>query len=170
MKKNERGFSIVEMMMTIALGAIIAYMISNVMRLGNDHSQVMGTRLTIQDSARQGLTRMLQEIRETAPTHITWTANNLIFQIPTAVSSSGVITWSGNIQYALGGIGGQQLIRTDPIGTKAVIANDVQQIIFTGNSAANPTLMTVQLNVLRSTIQGRNYLNSLTGQAEVRNA
>ena len=165
----QSGFSLVELMITVALAALISYGIASILRVGNIQAGVIGTQATLQESARDGLVRMVQEIRESAPSRITVNPNQVSFEIPESFDGTGNIVWSGAIVYALGGLNNAQLLRTDADGTVSVIANNVQNITFTANSASNPTLITIQLDLLRQTIQGRPYTATLRGEAQMRN-
>jgi prepilin-type N-terminal cleavage/methylation domain-containing protein len=170
-KNSERGFSLVELMLVAAISSIAALMIFGMFVAGGSHAHIMDTQMATQDSARIGLQKMLQEVRETAPSHVVnLSTSALVFQIPTAVDANGNMTWSGNIQYTLGGVNNRQLLRTDASGTVSVMANDVYSLSFTGNTPLNPSLITVQVEVRDSSIEGRGLKNLITGQAEVRNA
>lgn len=166
---NQKGFTLLEMMIVVVIASIMAYMIGSVFRSGSRQASAINTTMTVQEAAQRGISRMIEEIRETSPTRITVANNSLTFQIPTAVDDTGAITWSGNIQYSIGGLNNTQLLRLDGNGNVAVIANDVLQAVFTANVVTAPTLITIRLDTQRQTVEGRPYIKTLTGQAEVRN-
>jgi len=148
------------------------------MRTGQEQTQSAQTRMTVYDGAREGLYKVIQEIRSTAPDRISITNNGARIQIDVPDPSNPTngdftINWNSaaQITYSLGGANGTQLIRTQPDGSTSVIANDVVALNFTGN-AANPSVVTVSLSVQRALVNGRLIPQTplqLTGQAEVRN-
>ena len=177
MKKNEKGFSLLEMMMVVALSSVLFYALAATMRQGGEQLDSAGVRMNIQESAREGLYKMIQEIRQSAPTRITISGNTIQFRVPdpaNSVTATYAPNWaaSRNISYALGGTNNRQLLRTDvATGQTRVAANDVTALTFTGNSAA-PTLVTVTMSVQRTLTNGKVVPNpalQLTAQARVRN-
>lgn len=179
MKPNERGFTLMELMMAIALSSILFYALSATLRGGNEQLDSAGLRMNIQESAREGLYRMIQEIRQSSPTRITLGAggNSIQFRVPDPANSTNADytpNWgsSRNISYTLGGINNRQVIRTDAATAQTqVVANDVVTLNFTGNGAA-PTLVTATMSVQRTLSNGKVVPNpalQLTAQAKVRN-
>ena len=179
-KQNEKGFSLIELMMVIAVSSIIMYALATTMLKGNEQIDSTALRMDIQESAREGLYKMTQEIRQSAPTRvvIAGTGNSVQLSVPdpaNPVLADYTVNWAGSrsISYALGGVNNRQLIRTD-LGTNQarVVANDVTAVNFAGNSA-NPTLVTITISVQRTMINGKVIPVTplqLVAQAEVRNA
>ncbi len=179
MKLNEKGYTLMEMMMTLVVSSVLFYGLANSMQVGTQQLDTAGLRMDIQESAREGLYRMIQEIRQSAPTRITIGQGGATLQIRVPDPANPVLAdftpnWAGsrNITYALGG-NGNQIIRTDVTsGQTRVVANDVTSVTFTGNMA-NPTLVTVTVRVQRALPNGNLVPVTpmqLSGQAEVRNA
>lgn len=176
--KSRKGFTLLEMMIVMAISSMIAYSIFAVMRAGQEQAQSANTRMTIYDGAREGLYKMVQEIRMSAPGRIAIlnAGSRIQFSVPNPASPTNAdytINWNGSsmITYSLGGTNGRQVLRTDPNGNVAVIANDVVALNFTGN-AAQPSVVTVSLSVQRTLTNGRVIPAAalqVTGQAEVRN-
>lgn len=177
--KGQRGFSVIELMVSVAVSAMIAYAIFAVMRAGQEQVQQTQLKMFIQDSAREGLYKMTQEIRLSAPDRIDILngGNQIQFSVPDPgdpTNSDFSINWDDahQIQYALGGINGTQLIRTDiSTGLASVIANDVTDIDFAGNGT-DPDTVTITVSVQRRLTNNRlvpaNPLQ-MTAQAEIRN-
>lgn len=175
---QQRGFTLVELMISMVTASVIAYSIFVAMRLGTEQINTAGVKMTIQDSAREGLYRMTQEIRESAPNLITIGSggSSITFNVPdpsNPVTGGFAINWPGHqIQYALGGINNAQIIRTNLTTNQTkVIANDVTALSFTGNVAA-PTVVTVAMSVQKTLESGRVVPATalqLTGQAKIRN-
>ncbi len=176
---NQKGFTLTEMMASLGISTIIVYSIFTVIRVTGDQIDTTGLKMTIQSSARDGLYRMTQEIRESAPSKITvgtgGTSVTFYVPKPTApVTSSYDIDWTNayQIKYALGGTGNKQIIRTNlTTNQTTVVANDVTALTFTGNTS-QPTDVTVAMSVQRALVNGRNVpatAMQMTGQAKVRN-
>ena len=179
--RKQRGFTFVEMMVTIAISSMITYAIFAVLRLGDVHSQTAQLRMTIQDSAREGLYKMVQEIRQSAPSRIAIAGgannNTIQFNIPNPVNPVAAdfsVNWAGSnlIRYALGGTNNRQIIRTNlTTGQTSVMANDVATLTITGNNP-QPTVVTVTVGVQRTLVNNRVVPAvplQMTAQAEVRN-
>lgn len=171
---REKGFTLVETMVVASISVLVFYAIFIMLRTGSIQANVIGTKLTIEDSAREGLNRMLQEIRETAPARIAIGTNQISFDLAAGTAANGSVVWGDRVTYILGGLNNSQLLRRQASGNGAaaqtVVANNVQSVRFTPNNATRPTLITVQLNVQRQTTQGRLYTDTLSGRGKVRNA
>lgn len=175
---GKAGFTVLELLITTSLSSVVLGTLFLAMQTGQIQLESSDARMTMQDSAREGIHKMVQEIRQSAPTRITITNGSAIqFTIPdaaTPLNSSYSVNWSNGdvIQYALGGTNNQQVIRTNSsAGTTKVIANDVTALSFVGNSGS-PTVVTITMSVQRTLKNGRLLPAAalqLTGQAEVRN-
>lgn len=167
-----------ELMISIAASTIIAYVIFVTIRATQDQLNTASVSMTMQTSAREGLYRMIQEIRESAPSRIVITPDGatIDFNVPdpsAPITAGYAVNWPGHtIQYTRGGTNNSQIIRTNATtGQTSVVANDVTGIIFTGNTA-EPTVVTVAIDIQRSLPNGRQIPitpMTLTGQARIRN-
>lgn len=168
-----RGFSLIEMMVVSVLAGMIFYGIFMLLRVGSQEANTINTRMTIQDSAREGLAKMLEELRETTPTRVFTSANFIMLYIPQGVDQNGQITWSSPIHYYVGGSDGKQLIRQTSLSggslVSKVVANDIKRMTIETNKTPNPSLVTVQLDFERQTVEGRLYTETLIGQGKARN-
>lgn len=176
----EAGFTLIEVMIVVAISTMIAYTIFVALLAGENHANTAQIRMTIQDSAREGLYRMIQEIRQSAPDRITLGADNnsIQFQIPdpdNSLKDDYTVNWNGayTIQYALGGLNNRQIVRNNmTTGQTTIVANDVTDVAFTG-VGTNPRVITVTMSVQRALTNGRLIPEQplqMTAQAEVRNA
>ena len=175
---NEKGLTLVELMVAIGVSMIIAYTIFVAMRTAQAQLDSGNVRMTIETSAREGLYRMVQEIRESAPTKISITnsGGTITFNVPnpsSPVTSGYAVSWPGHsISYARGGTNSAQIIRTNSTtGQTSVLANDVTALTFTGNTAS-PSVVTIAMSVQRNLVNGRSIpasAISITGQAKIRN-
>lgn len=165
------------MMISVACSSIIAYVIFMAIRTAQTQMSTATVSMAIQSSGREGLYRMLQEIRESAPTRITIAngGTTITFNVPnpsSPVTAGYAVNWPGHsIQYARGGTGNQVIRTNSTTGQTSVIANDVTALTFTGNSAS-PSVVTVTMSVQKNLTNGRSIpatALSLTGQARIRN-
>lgn len=185
-ENTQKGFTLTELMVVVGLSAMIALGMYVMMRKGDDQAKELETKMTIEDSAREGLYKLIQELRLSAEDQVTPGAGGNSITFFTANSASPVaadytVNWSASsITYGLGGVDGKQLIRTDnSTGTTKVIANDVTSISFTGGEVdpdsdadTDPDYLTITLNVQRQASDGRNVPDTplaVTGKVDLRN-
>lgn len=118
-RKHQEGFTLVEMMLVVAISTFVVFAIFSVLRAGDEQAQVAQEKMTIQESVREGLYRMMQELRMSAPDQITIPADHsyIQFKIPDPVNrftDQYVIDWAKakTVRYYRGGTDGNQLLRT----------------------------------------------------------
>lgn len=172
--KKIQGFTLLEMMVAVGVFSLLMLLVMMILRGGEEQTRLADIKMALQESARESLYRMGQEIRESSPARVAITngGQTLTFQIPAVVSNSGTITWSNPLTYQVGGTG-TQLIRTDTgTGQTTVLANDIQSVNFamTGNPA---NTVTYTVNARRTLINGRlvpeNSPLTQAGEARLRN-
>lgn len=178
MIKNQKGFTVLELAVSVGVSAMIAYAVFAAIRISMNVIETDSLRMTIQTSAREGLYRMVQEIRESSPSRIAISngGSTITFTVPnpnTPITSGYAVNWGDQIKYALGtGSNSTKIIRTNMTTNAAtVMANDVSSVSFTGNTGS-PTVVTVAMNVQRTLTNGRTIPVTplqLTGQARIRN-
>ena len=173
---NQRGFTLVEILMVVGIASMITYAIFASMFAGDAQAKTADIKMAVQDSARESLYKMIQEIRSSSSNavngNIVIGANTISFNIPNPASPfAGDFTenWNGShrIQY---GLNGNQLTRTN-LTTRAVtvVGNDITGITF----AQVAEIVTVTLNAQRQLINGRLVPATplqLQAQAELRNS
>ncbi len=175
--RNEKGFTVLELLVVSGISLVIASAIFMAMRLGSEQLEGADLKMTIQDSAREGLYKMLQEIRESAPSRISFGngGTGIQFTAPDpnnpATAPNYSVNWAAahTVQYSLAG---SQIRRSNlTTNQNSIIANDVTGITFAGN-APQPTVVTVTMNVQR-TLKNSRVVPSvplqITGQAKIRN-
>ncbi|HOW88201.1 MAG TPA: hypothetical protein P5561_02770 [Candidatus Omnitrophota bacterium] len=179
-KKGAKGFTVSELMIVVGLSSVVFMGVLAILRVGTEQSQLSQTKMLLQDTAREALYKMVQEIRQSAPSRITIAGNSasIQFAVPDPASlvstTSYTVNWTGahQIQYALGGAGNRQILRTDLATNRtSVLANDVTALQFTGD-AAQPNVVTITISAQRNLTSGRPVPSAplqLTAQAEVRN-
>jgi type II secretory pathway pseudopilin PulG len=187
-KRSYRGgFSFLELVMTLAITSMIMYVIFVVLRTGDVQIRTAQTKMTIQDSVREGLYKMQQEIRQSSPTRVclstvqpcTTTSTSIEVWVPDPNNpidtNTFQIDWAQahRIQYTLGGLNNRQILRNDLTSNQtSVVANDVTSLNFIGD-AQQPNLVTINVGVQRALSNGRLVPVTplqMSGQAEIRNA
>ena len=174
MLKNEKGFSLVEMMMTVAIATVITSSIYLAMRAGDVQFPDTDTRMTIEDSAREALYKIGQDPRHSSATNgsISIGTNTITFTIPgpsNAVTASYTENWTTSPHVITYSLSSDQVIRTNATtGMATVVANDVTGITFSQSG----DLVTIYMDVQRDLANGRNVPLTplrLTTQVNLRN-
>ena len=186
---TQKGFSLVELMMAIGISSMIFYAMFAAMRVGDRQTETSDLRMTIQDSAREGLYRMVQEIRESAPDRVTIGAgcNSITFNVPNPNNPINVATyavnWPGD-QITYSRNASNQIIRSNATtGQTTIVANDVTAVMFTTDTtspfacstgpAGNISAVSVVESVQRNMKNGRSVPATplqIAGQAGIRNS
>lgn len=169
--KNNRGFTLPEMMVAMVVFSLTMVLTTMILRGGEEQVRLTEAKMHLQESTRQGLYRMGQDVRESSPSR-TAIANGggaLTIQIPARVDNSGAITWSSPITFQVGG-NGTQLIRTDTgTGQTSILANDIQSVLFAVNG--NPIQTVAYTVTARRTLTNNRILSvNSTGESRLRNA
>lgn len=176
---SKSGFTLIEAVIFVAIASMIAYGVFLVAHSGVEQLQTTEFKINIQNSAREALYKMVQELRQSSPTRVTISGggDTIQFNVPhpqNALDGSYKVNWIGShlIQYARGGANNRQVIRTNlTTGTTTVLANNAANLDFTGNGA-NPTLVAVNIGVQRTLTNGR-FIPAqplqVMAQAEIRN-
>ena len=111
------GFTLVELMVVVAIFTGIVLGIFGILSSGRRAWLTSEAQIDVHSFARQIMNTITTELSESAPGKVTiinfsTDEDSIIFQTP-ASFSGGVVTWSDQIQYSLGGINGQQFVRTN---------------------------------------------------------
>lgn len=67
---RERGFSLAELLVVVAVSSVILYAFFIALRVGDEQFQTSQLNMTIQESTREGLYKMIQEIRQSSPNRV----------------------------------------------------------------------------------------------------
>ena len=196
MKITRKGFTIVELMLAVAISAIVIFGVFGILHASNRQLEVIHARMTLQEGPREALFKMAQEIRQTAWHKIDpsgWvacepagmecsSAINFVVPVPTPDAASLVDAnftpkWANNIEYKLEG---RQILRvstdlttglTPPPRKQAILANEVTSLLFS-RKAASPGLITITVAAQRELPDGRKIPEEpmqMIAQAEARN-
>lgn len=173
--KRNKGLTLIEIIIVIFLFSIILTAIFSAMATAKTSWTSGGSRLSVQQEARRGLNTMTRELRQGRLSMITGVpadgANypSITFQIPDTVTASGT-TWSNNIQYSIGGLNNEQLLRTQD-GNQRVLANNLSALTF-NRSSLEPDVIDISISVQQNTFPGFTGIQSditLNSEVKVRN-
>jgi len=199
MRNAQKGFTIVEVTLSVAISAIIILGVFGILQASNRQLEMIHGRMSLQEGPREALFKMAQEIRQ-APqkvgaNRILITEDGILNVGPDAggIERAGMITfsvptaaalvvdgfyepvWSSNIQYRLDEDTHQILRISEDIVThetrEAVLANEVTALEFSRNINA-PGLITITASAQRELPDGRRIPDEpiqMTAQAETRN-
>lgn len=175
MIKDNKGFTLLEILVVVFLFSIVSAAIFSVLATGRNSLSAGESQIGVQQACRNGLDSMIKELRQAGVSTIIGVPANgtdyssIAFQIPTAIAATG-ITWSSNIQYALGGLNNAQLLRTQS-GSQRVLANNISALSF-NRSAANPNVVNISVTAQKNTFPGftaRQSTITLVSQVKLRN-
>jgi prepilin-type N-terminal cleavage/methylation domain-containing protein len=192
MKSTREGFTLVEVMITIAIATVIIFGVFTILQVSNKQLQIIHAKMSLQEGPREALFKMAQELRQTAwhkiedlgdpgPDGIE-RSNAISFIVPVPAPSEASLVdanfapkWAHNIQYSLDTTT-HQILRTDvnltTLETKqAVLANEVTALEFSRQDSI-PGLITISLDAQRELSTGEKIPVEplrMTAQAEARN-
>lgn len=175
MTRNNKGFTLVEIIIVAFLFSIISAAIFSVLATGRNSLSAGESQISVQQACRNSLDAMVKELRQAGALTISDVPANganytaITFQIPVSISATGP-TWSANIRYSLGGLNGMQLLRTQS-GNQRVMGNNISSLIF-NRSAANPNLVNIIVTAQKNTFSGftaRQSAITLTSRVRLRN-
>ena len=183
--RGTAGFTMMEMMVTVGISSMLTFAMFHVMKVGAVQSEIADVRMTIQDSGREAIYKVVQELRMTSPSRVTFgsSCTSITFNVPDPGSpvngTTYAVNWPGHqIQYSFAGT---QLTRTNvTTGQAVVVANDVTSAMFTTDTTspftcatgASPNTVTAVLNLQRSLKNGRSIPATplqVAAQARIRN-
>lgn len=130
-----KGFTLLEILVSVLILGLLVCGIYTVMNVGNLIYSEDINLLGLQQQVRQGMDRMVNEIRESKPSEISIVEANtkIIFKIPPEVYGD---PWIGSISYyrdvndANNDAVIDQIIREYPSGTRKILANDITSLSF----------------------------------------
>lgn len=167
--KNERGFSLLEMMVTLVIFSILTIIAGQVFDTSQESMDWNYNQMTLQTNMRRVLDTMAKEIREASPSSpipITSGVNSLSFQIPAVVQTDGTVTSWTTVTYGLGANNTVQ--RTTASGVQTIGAN-VTAMTFTYPVAGRPNTVQIQVAGSLTTVKTRVINSTVTGEVVLRN-
>lgn len=172
---NNKGFTLVEIIIAAFLFSIISAAIFSVLATGRNSLSAGESQISVQQACRNSLDAMVKELRQAGALTISDVPANganytsITFQIPVSISETGP-AWSANIRYSLGGLNGMQLLRAQS-GNQRVMGNNISAVSF-NRSAANPNVVNISITAQKNTFPGftaRQTTITLVSQVKLRN-
>lgn len=159
----------VESLVGVALMTLISLLTLEAFHMGTRAINITRTSSRLTSEVRSGMEEMIRELHGSTLSRISVPqASILRFQIPSIISANGNITWSGLIQYSLGGVNGRQLLRQDlSTGATSAVANSITAVVFTRN--VNPATLTIQMTAQGTTDYGTVIPIMLSSTVDLRN-
>lgn len=161
--KNLKGFTTVEVLVTVLIYSIIAGSCYMALISGNTAWQLTSVEVELQQELRKGIDAMAEDLRQAGSSSITdvpadgvW-YTTITFKTCTGVSG-GNISWSSNtVQYVLGtGANANRILRNSG-GQSKVIAQDIQTLQIRRQSST-PNIVELSLSAQKKT-SGARLLN-----------
>lgn len=169
---SSRGFSLVEMMIVAIVGSLMIGGLYAVLIIGKNNWEINRDRVELQQNLRTAFEWLRRDLRQCGVYTITGvpangsTNNSITFQTPSTVSS-GAVVWGSAINYARGGTGNTQLLRTVS-GNSKVIAQNVSAFQLS-RTAADPSVILVTVQVQKNTPQHGVMTVSRSAEVKARN-
>lgn len=169
MQKQRRGFTLVEIMVALALFSILILVASRIFQNSQESLDWNYHTLSLQKELRRTLSTMSQELRESSPsspTPITTGSNTITFEIPATVSGNAITGWT-QITYALSS---NNTVTRTANGQTTSIGNNVTALnfLYPVNAVTAPRTMQIQITANQTTLK-RNITRTITGQVVLRN-
>jgi len=169
------GFTLIEIIIAVLLCSIMFAALFSVLASARNSLSAGESQLGVQQACRNGLDFMIKELRQAGASTITGVPadgtsySSITFQIPLAISATS-ITLSDSIQYALGGLNGRQLVRTQS-GIERVVGNNISALSF-NRTLADPNVVNISITAEKDTFPGftaRQTVITLVSQVRLRN-
>lgn len=174
------GFTLVEVMIVLAIFSIVGGAIFATLAIGRTSWQSGNVQVEVQQESRRGINRMVKELRQSGSATIVGVPadgeyhNSIAFQMPEdidgdgdVVDANGNIEWGSQITYSMGGLDGKQLLRSKG-GQVEVLANNITNFQFR-RQATTPSIIEITLQSQKTTIQGQLIGTTLSTQVRLRN-
>ena len=169
--KDERGFTLLEVMVASAILLILAASLTTLLTLGQGVWQDTDNRLVIVQEARRALSEIALDLLHSSltapPQDLTIGAggSTLTLQIPQSISN-GVVTWGDVIRYQLGGNGAQLVRENLTTNQTRVVANYITGVTF---ATVTPGVIGITINSQKTSLTNRAFSHVLQTNLAVRN-
>lgn len=158
--KREKGFSLLEVLITLLILAFIVGGIFSVLWVSDISWDSVSGTLDVQQAVRQAMQNVTRELRQARPSDVTIlnAGRTVTFRVP--LDNNIPPNYSQLITYDLSGA---QIIRNSA-GINYTLANDITSLIFSRSGAE----VTIQIGA-QKTVRQKTYSWSLTEKARLRN-
>ena len=147
--KNTKAFTLIELMIAMAIFSIILGAIYSVLSMGRTSYYTGDIQIVVQQEARKAMDKMTREIREASSVNL---SDDYPFLIQT-----------NRIKYE---VNSGQLQKIVEGGSTTVLANDVGNVQFT---LIGGDMVYITLTTQKNTVLGRSLSADLTSQVKLRN-
>jgi len=156
-----RGFTLVEILVGVLIFAFLMSAIFAILNIGDITYNNDICLLNLQQQARLAMDGMVRELRQSSSSDISIVSDSeIIFNISPETYG---YEWIGPIRYYLD-VPNSQIIREYPAGTEKIIANNVDNLVF----SLNGRKLDIQLSCAE-VVRQRNLSFSLIGEVKFRN-
>ena len=170
--RAKNGFSIVELGVVVLISTILISGMYTILITGNNAWETTRDRTELHQYLRTGLDWMRKDLRQAASSTVSGVPadgawhTSITFQIPIGVTS-GSVNWSSNIQYAIGGTGNQQLLRT--VGAQQRVIAQRFSLLRFRRQASTSNVLEIYAQVQKNTPQHGLVSMTRTTQVVIRN-
>lgn len=154
---KEKGFTLVEVLVSAAIGVMILVAVLTVFTQGDAIFQQEITLLDLQQDVRRAMDGMTREIRQAFPTgNVGIGTSNITF---TMVDDTNYVTYS---------LSGNEIIREYPAIADKILARNINALTFLQGGAGN-RVITIGVNATQTDNKGRLLQYSLSEKVRLRN-
>ena len=164
-----RGTTLVELMVSITVLLLLISSVGALMTSGRRLWMTSATQMDITSSGRAAMDKMYQELSQASMDSVSISSgkDSITFQIPSSFLLS-VTAWGNPIQYSLGGLNGEQLLRTDLVTSDVeVLGNNITFLQFDNTTLDD--VIDIELILRKQTIKGDLLTVELGSQIQLRN-
>lgn len=168
----KKGFSLAEMCVVVLISVFLLGGMYTILITGNNAWEIARDRTELHQYLRTALDWMRKDLRQAGSSTVSGVPadgawhTSITFQIPANVVSGSVV-WSSNIQYAIGGTGSQQLIRT--IGAQQRVIAQRFNLLRFRRQVSTPNVIEISAQVQKNTPQHGLVSMTRTTQVVIRN-
>ena len=173
--KDHQGFTLVEMMVTVAIFSFILGICYTLFISGSNSWETNSVRVELQQELRRAMDWVSQDLRQSGSAAITnvpadgATYTSITFR-KSAGASGGNLVWDVNTtRYFLGGVAGNQLQKQVGVQPASLIAQNIQSLQFS-RQVSTPNIVDVSLQAQKTTLREKRPIQaSLTLKIYLRN-
>ena len=171
--KNQNGFSLLEVLIVVAIFTMLAAACSILLTAGYDSWRINKTQIELQQELRKATDWIAQELRIGGTSTITNLAadgtwrNTITFKISNGVVSGNIDWYIYTTTFVLGGTSSNQLQRQSGLDTR-IIANNISSLQFRRLASA-PNIVEVSLQATKNTFKGNPVTMSTNFKVRMRN-
>ena len=176
--KRRQGFTLVEMMVTVAIFSFILGICYTLFISGSNSWETNSVRVELQQELRKAMDWITQDLRQAGSASITngpvdpvdgTPYPSITFRKAAGVSGGNLVWDSSTTTYSLGGTGGTQLLRQVSGQTASVIAQNIQSLQFS-RQVSTSNIVDVSLQARKTTLREKRPIQaSLTLRIYLRN-